>query len=551
MYLFKLFPLILLISLVTNCSEDKMKTAFINGKIFTVNDKQPTAEAVIIEGNKIVFVGSNDDAHNKIGKDTKVVDLNGKLMLPGFIDSHLHFISGGNYLLGINLRPAKSSEEFVKILRDYVQNYKDRWITGGRWDHESWEKKELPTKELIDEFTQETPVFVSRIDGHMGLANSKALQLAGITKDTPNPDGGLIMKNPVTGEPTGILKDNAIDLVTNIIPEPSLEENIEAAERALEEAKTLGVTSVEDMTQPGEYEAYQQIKKDGNLTCRIYSIWPINRYDSLVNAGVEIKFTDTYLDRGGLKGYADGSLGAKTAWFFEPYYNDTTYGLEMDVVSNGFLEKWATDADKNHLQICVHAIGDRAVNYILNMYEQIKKVNPQWDRRFRIEHAQHLIPGDIKRFSEIGVIASVQPYHAIDDGVWAENRIGPERIHYTHPYKSFLENNVTVALGTDWPVAPLNPLYGIYAAVTRRTVDGKNPDGWIPEQKISVEDAIKCYTLNAAYACHKEEIKGSIEVGKLADMVVLSDDILTIDPVKIWDVKVNMTIYDGKIVYHQ
>lgn len=534
-----------------------MKTAFINGKVFTVNENQLLAEAVIVKGNKIVYVGTNIDAEKLIDESTRVIDLKGKLMLPGFIDSHLHFTSGGYYLLGLNLRPAKSREEFAQLLSDYIANreknpaLKGKWITGGRWDHESWKIKEVPTKELIDGFSRNTPIFVSRIDGHMGLANSKALELAGINKDTPNPDGGLIMKDPSTGEPTGILKDNATDLVTDIIPLKTVEENVIATMRALDEAKKLGITGIHDLTRTGQLEAYNKIKKDCNLTCRIYSIWPIDFYQDLVNENIKTGSGDIYIRRGGLKGYADGSLGAKTAWFFGPYANDTTYGLAMDIVSNGDLNKWSIDADKNNLQICVHAIGDRANNYMLNVYENIKKNNPEWDRRFRIEHSQHLIPDDIKRLADIGVIASVQPYHAIDDGVWAEKRIGPERIHYTHPYRSFLENNVMVAFGTDWPVAPLNPLFGIYAAVTRRTVDDKNPDGWIPEQKISVEDAIKCYTLNAAYASFEEEIKGSIEVGKLADLVVLSDDILTIDPIQIKDVKVDMTVFDGKIIYER
>jgi predicted amidohydrolase YtcJ len=546
------------IFILNNCSENNMKTAFINGKVFTVNEKQPFAEAVVVEGNKILFVGSNEEVQQQIEESTEVVNLGGKLMLPGFIDSHLHFTSGGYYLLGINLRPAKSKEEFVKILKDYIEERNslssvkpERWVTGGRWDHESWQNKIVPTKELIDDFTLNTPVFVSRIDGHMGLANSKALELAGITKDTPNPDGGLIMKDPVSGDPTGILKDNAMDLVFNIIPKHSPEENVEATLRALEEAKKLGITSVHDLTQTAEIEAYENINKNGELTCRIYSIWPINKYEYLVNETIQAGYGNEYIRKGALKGYADGSLGAKTAWFFEPYDKDTTYGLAMDIVSNGNLKDWAQDADENNLQLCVHAIGDKANNYMLNLYEEITNENSPWDRRFRIEHAQHLIPGDVKGFFEKGVIASVQPYHAIDDGVWAENRIGPERIHFTHPYKSFLENNVTVVFGTDWPVAPLNPLFGIYAAVTRRTVDDKNPDGWIPEQKISVEDAIKCYTLNAAYASFEENIKGSIEVGKLADMVVLSDDILNIDPIKIWDVKVDMTIFDGKVIYQR
>jgi len=551
MHLIKYLTILISFSSLFSCSEIKMKTAFTNGKIYTVNQQQPTAEAVVVEDNKIIFVGSNDVAKKMIDASTKIIDLNGKLMLPGFNDSHLHFTSGGYYLLGINLRKAKSKEEFVSILKEYIKNREGRWVTGGRWDHESWNVKNVPTKELIDDFTTNTPVFVSRIDGHMGLANSKALKLAGITKDTPNPDGGLIMKDPDTKEPTGILKDNAMDIVFKVIPEKSLEDNIEAANRSFEEARKLGITSVQEMTQPGELEAYKRIKLDGNLTCRIYSIWPIDKYLNLVNKNITVHSGDEYIRRGAVKGYADGSLGAKTAWFFEPYENDTTHGIPMDIISNGKLRDWAFDADKNHLQLCVHAIGDKANNYMLNLFEAIEKNNSKWDRRFRIEHAQHLIPEDVKRFKEIGVIASVQPYHAIDDGVWVRNRIGKVREMLTHMYKSYLENNVVIAFGTDWPVAPLNPMYGLYAAVTRRTVDGKNPAGWVPEQKITIEEAIKAYTLDAAYASFEENIKGSIEVGKLADMVVLSDDILTIDSIKIWDVKVEMTIFDGKIVYEK
>ena len=528
----------------------QMKTAFINGKVFTVNDNQPYAEAVVVEDGLIKFVGSTNKANKYIDYQTEVIDLQGKLMLPGFIDSHLHFISGGYYLLGINLRPALSKEEFVFILKDYVKGKEGRWVTGGRWDHESLQDISLPTKELIDSITPNTPVFISRIDGHMGLANSKALELAGITSETQNPAGGLIVKDTETGEPTGILKDNAMDLVFDIIPDKSFEENIEAALRSLEEAKKLGITTVHDMTQARELEAYQEVERMGTLTCRIYSIWPIDGYDEIVRSGITAGNDEGLIKRGTLKGYTDGSLGASTAWFFEPYVQDTTtVGLPMDIVTNGDLEKWSIDADRNRLQLCVHAIGDRANSYMLDLYERISKNNSPWERRFRIEHAQHLRYSDIKRFSKLNVIASVQPYHCIDDGVWAEKRIGKKRLKYTHPYKSFLDNNVTVAFGTDWPVAPLNPLLGIYAAVTRRTVDNKNPDGWIPEQKISVEDAIKCYTLNAAFAGFEENIKGSIEEGKLADMVVLSEDILILYPVNIKDVKVDMTIFNGEIIF--
>ena len=527
--------------------------AFINGKIYTVNENQPYAEALVIEGNMIKYVGSESGAQKYITSETEVIDLDGKLVLPGFNDSHLHFLSGGHYLLGINLRPALSKEEFVNIIKEYINERilpESSWITGGRWDHELWKDKTLPTKELIDSVTQNTPVFVSRIDGHVGLANSNALELAGINKNTPDPEGGLIERNPETGEPTGILKDNAMDLVFNIIPLPSLEENIEAVLRALEEARKYGITSVQDMTQPEELDAYQNVNENGKLTCRIYAIWKIDKYEDIVRSGVTVGKEEGLIKRGALKGYADGSLGASTAWFFDPYVqNPATSGLPMDIVTNGKLEQWTFDADRNRLQLCIHAIGDRANNYILNLFEKIKNNNSPWERRFRIEHAQHLKSEDIFRFSKIGVIASVQPYHCIDDGAWAEKRIGENRIQTTHPYKSLINNNTVLAFGTDWPVAPLNPLYGIYAAVTRRTIDGKNPDGWIPQEKISVEDAIKCYTLNAAYASFEEKIKGSIDVGKLADLVVLSEDVLTIDPIKIKDVKVTMTVFDGEIIY--
>ena len=530
----------------------QMKTAFINGKIYTVNENQPLAEAVFVERNKIDFVGSNEEVKKLIDEKTEVIDLNGKLMLPGFIDDHVHFISGGSYLLGIDLRPANSTTEFKNILKEYAKKNPGKWITGGYWDHEKWETKSLPTKEMIDEVVPDQPVFVERLDGHMGVANSYVLKLAGITKDTESPEGGLIVKNPKTGEPTGVLKDNAMSFVYNIIPQATFKENYEAAIAALDEAKRLGITSVQDITYDNALEVYNKLKDEGKLTCRIYTRMPIAEYKKLVEKNIQVGYGDNLIKMGSLKAFADGSLGSSTAWFFDKYNQDTTtYGLPMDIITNGDMEKWCTDADKNHLQLSVHAIGDRANSYMLDLYDKITKENPKWDRRFRIEHAQHVRFQDIPRFAELGVIASVQPYHCIDDGVWAEKRIGPERIKYTYPFKSFLDAGVKICFGTDWYVAPLNPLLGLYAAVTRRTLDDKNPDGWIPEQKISVEDAIKCYTINSAYASFEENTKGSIEVGKLADLIVLSDDILTIDPVKIKDAKVVMTVFDGKVIYRK
>ena len=542
--------LVVLSSLINHLLAQNMKTAFINGKIYTVNEDQPLAETVICEGNKIIFVGSNIQGKSLIDASTEIVDLKGKLMLPGFIDNHVHFISGGFYLLGIDLRPAESTTEFKKILKDYSERFPGKWITGGYWDHEKWEVNDLPTKEMIDEVVSNQPVFVDRLDGHMGVANSFALKLAGITKETESPDGGLIVKNPETGEPTGVLKDNAMYLITKHIPDPSPKENYDALLAALNEAKRLGITSVQDISYNDALTAYEKARTEGILTCRIYTRWPIGDYESLIKKNIKAGYGDDLIKMGSLKAFADGSLGSSTAWFFERYNQDTlTTGLAMDIITDGSMEQWCTDADKKGLQLSAHAIGDKANSYMLDLFEKISENNPKWDRRFRIEHAQHVRFQDIPKFKEISVIASVQPYHCIDDGVWAEKRIGPERIKYTYPFKSFLDAGVKLCFGTDWYVAPLNPLLGLYAAVTRRTLDEKNPEGWVPEQKISIQDAIKCYTINSAYASFEEKNKGSIEVGKLADLIVISDDILTIDPVKIKNAAVEMTVFDGKIIF--
>jgi predicted amidohydrolase YtcJ len=545
----KLFLTLLMAAAMADYLPAQSKKAFFNGKIYTVNEKQPLAEAVVTEGNKIIFVGSQLEMKSYIDERTEMIDLGGKLMLPGFIDNHVHFVSGGFYLDGVDLRPAASIPELQQILSDYVKKHEGEWITGGEWDHEAWDVKELPTKEMIDDFTPETPVFVTRFDGHMGLANSYALRLAGITKDTPSPDGGVIVKDPQTGEPTGILKDNAMSLVNKIIPEQSDDEIYNLTVIALNEAKRLGITSVQDITYSSHLRAYKKLDDEGKLTCRIYTRMPIAEYSSLPE-GVQFAGGSEKIKTGSLKAFADGSLGSSTAWFFDKYQQDTTtFGLAMDIVSDGRLEDWALDADRRKLQLSIHAIGDRANSHILDLFENIIEKNPEWDRRFRIEHAQHVRFEDIGRFKELGVIASCQPYHAIDDGVWAEKRIGAERIKYTYPFRNFIDEGVVLSFGSDWVVAPLNPLLGIYAAVTRKTLDDKNPGGWIPEQKITVEEAVKCYTLNNAYAAFEEDIKGSIEQGKLADMVVLRDDIFTIDPEKIKNTSVILTVFDGEIIF--
>lgn len=530
----------------------QQKTIFKNGKIYTVNPKNPIVEVLVVEENRILFAGTEKAAEKYIDKEDKVIDLGGKLMLPGFIDNHTHFISGGMYLNGINLRNVKSSEEFTAVIREYVKGKEGRWITGGNWDHEMWDNKKYPNKSMIDPFTPNTPVLVDRLDGHSALANSYALKLAGITRDTPNPDGGVIEKDPVTGEPTGILKDKAITMMMKNLPDPSDAEYEEALQTALTEAYKNGVTSVQDITHKKDLIIFKKFESEDKLTCRIYTRMPIREYRTLVNAGIKVGFGTDKIKMGSLKAFADGSLGSSTAWFWEHYHQDsTTCGLPMDIVSSGELKEWAIDADKNQLQLSIHAIGDRANSYILDMYEEIANINPKWDRRFRIEHAQHLKASDIPRFRELGVIASSQALHLLDDGEWAEKRIGKERIKNTYPFKSLLDAGVHLCFGSDWAVAPLEPIKGIYAAVTRNTRDGKNPYGWVPKEKISVADAIKAYTINSAFAAFEENDKGSLEPGKLADMVVLSDDILSINPERIKNVFVVMTVFDGKIIYEQ
>lgn len=524
----------------------------IHGKVWTVDKAQPTAQAVAIRGDRIVAVGSDAEVQALVGPKTRKLDLRGKLLLPGFIDGHAHFISGGFQLLGIDLRPARNEQAFIDRIKAHVRRYPGRWITGGDWDHESWPGARLPHKTLIDSITQDTPVFVSRLDGHMGLANSAALKAAGIDRNTPDPPGGAIVRDPATGEPTGILKDEAMSAVYALVPDASEAEVMEAAHAALELARQCGVTSIQDISSGRDVAIYQKLLNRGELTARIDCRLPIHQLEEHAALGIHAHFGNNMIQIGALKAFADGSLGSSTALFLAPYAGTKdVYGLPMDIVLDGRMQKWCLEADRNGLQLSVHAIGDSANRYMLDVFEKCVRENPRRDRRFRLEHAQHIAAADIPRFAKLGVIASVQPYHTIDDGRWAHKRIGTDRCREAYPFRSFLDQGVKVCFGTDWTVAPMNPLWSIYGAVTRRTLDGLNPDGWIPEEKISVAEAIECYTINCAYATYEETCKGMIKTDYLADLVVLSDDIFTIAPEKIWDVQVDCTILGGKVVYER
>ncbi|HTK80772.1 MAG TPA: amidohydrolase [Bacteroidota bacterium] len=526
--------------------------AFVNGNIHTIDKNQPRAEAVAVSHGRILGAGSRKSIEPFLSSTTRIIDLKGKLMLPGFIDDHTHFMSGGFQLQSVNLRYADNENDFAGIIRERATKYPKRWITGGDWDHDRWSGGRLPTKELIDTFTPETPVFVNRYDGHMALANSYVLKLAGITRDTPDPPGGSIVKDPGTGEPTGVLKDEAMTRVYNMIPDATDEEMLSAAQLGLAEARKFGLTGIQDISSAADVRIYQKLRDNGELTARFYSRLPISQYEHVIGSGIRVPFGDEWIHLGSLKAFADGSLGSSTALFSEPFTSDTTtHGLASDIILNGSLERWAFAADSAGLQLSIHSIGDSANGLMLDLFERIVKKNPKWDRRFRLEHAQHIHPADFQRFPRLGVIASTQPYHAIDDGRWAEKRIGHERCKTTYAFRTFLDNGVKLCFGSDWTVAPLNPLLGIYAAVTRRTIDGANPGGWFPEQKITVQEAVEAYTINNAYAAFGEHEQGSIVPGKFADFVVLGEDIFSIDPVNIEKVKVAMTVVGGKIVYQE
>ena len=526
-------------------------TIIINAVVHTMDPAQPVAEAVAIYGNRIVAAGSTNDIRKLAGPNTRTIDAKGRLLLPGFNDAHTHFLSGGFQLSSVDLRDANSPQEFAARIKAFAEKLpKGRWVTGGDWDHERWPDAKLPTKELIDSFTAETPVFVNRLDGHMALANSLALKLAGVTRETVDPPGGVIVRDK-SGEPTGVLKDAAQNFVWKVVSPATFEEKLDAARAATNYAAKLGVTSVQDMSAGDDVGIYQTLLDRGELKTRIYAVSPLPSWERVARMGVRAHFGSEMLRVGGLKGFADGSLGSTTALFYEPYRDDpSTSGIAGDeMYPEGVMLERVSEADRAGLQVMIHAIGDRANDLILSIYEQVERENGKRDRRFRIEHAQHLRAQDIPRFARDGVIASMQPYHAIDDGRWAEKRIGKERIKTTYAFRSLLDSGATLAFGTDWTVAPLNPLLSIYAAVTRRTLDGKNPNGWVPEQKITVEETVRAYTLGSAYAEFQENVKGSITAGKLADIVLLSRDIFKIDPNEIENVKVVMTMVDGRVVF--
>lgn len=527
-----------------------------HARIWTVDPARPEAEAVAVLDGRIVAVGADAEIRPWRGSRTRVVDAGGRRLLPGFNDAHVHFSDGGASLVAVQLNDATSAAEFARRIGAQAKNTPSGgWILAGNWDETKWSPAQLPTRQLIDAVTPDNPVSVSRYDGHMVLVNSKALALAGITAQTPDPPGGVIVRD-ASGEPTGALKDAAISLVDRVVPAPTRVERRAAIERALREAAALGVTSVQDMANPplayDDLAVLAELLGEGKLTARVYVAPLITGVEDQAKLGIRRAFGSPWLRIGAVKGYADGSLGSRTAYFFEPFLDQPdNRGLLSDMMQPlSRMREYMLRADATGLQVCTHAIGDAAISTVLDLYEEVEKAGGARDRRWRIEHAQHMAAKDFERFARLKIIASMQPYHAIDDGRWAEARIGHDRASRTYAFRTFRNHGVRLAFGTDWPVAPLNPMLTLYAATTRATLDDRNPGGWFPEQKLTIEEAIESYTLGSAYAEFQEHQKGSIAPGKLADFVLLSEDLLHLPPSELRRVRVLRTWVGGAEVYN-
>lgn len=543
----KNFLQLLFISLLfVSCGKEKVDRMYVNAKIWTGDTLNPSATVIAVKGEKIVYVG--DDATKFNANET--IDVQGKQLLPGFTDNHTHFLSAGYALSSVKLKDAMTKEEFIKRIAEFCKNKPDdTWVMEGSWDHENW-GGELPSKEWVDSVTGDHPLFISRYDSHMAFANSKALKLAGINKYTVAPLGGVVVKNK-EGEPTGVVKDAAMTLVINAITPPTNELLDQYFDAAARHAVERGVTNVTDMNSFGgwsDLETYRRAWKTDRMILRMYSFVPLaswERMDSFVQKNGK---GDDVLHWGGLKGYVDGSLGSTTAWFHQPYLDDPkTSGLF--ITDTALLRKWVMGADKAKLHLAVHAIGDKANDFILSIYENALKVNGERDRRSRVEHAQHVTKQTIDQFAKLNVIASMHPYHLYDDGIWAYKRLDTSRLKGTYAFKSMKDKGVKITFGSDWPVAPIDPVYGIYSAVTRTTGDGENPNGWYPDEKLSIEDALKAYTVTNAYASFLEGKIGILKKGFYADFTILENNLFEVPKEKIKDVKVLRTVLKGKEVF--
>jgi predicted amidohydrolase YtcJ len=533
-------------------------TILVNGKVYTVNAQQPWAHAVAIRDGKILSIGEDAEIERLRGAATKVIDAGGKLVLPGFVDCHIHFLEGSISLGQANLEGAKNPADIQGILREYAEKHPGNgWILGGGWNYAMFGEENLPNKKYLDELFPNRPVFLYGYDGHTSWANSNALQLAGINKDTPNPANGAIVRDPKTGEATGALKESAGHLVGKLIPKPTRQEKLAALRAGIHWANENGLTRVHSAGGDfQDFDLYDELLRRGELTLRMYIAYfldppELRPKDIAAIEDARRKYTGDWLSGGVVKMMIDGVVESHTAAMLEPYTDDpaTKGKLFWDP---GKYKAAVAELDRRGLQIFTHAIGDYGVRTALDAYENAESVNNTQDRRPRIEHIETITAADIPRFGKLSVIASMQPLHAYPDEdtlrVWAGN-VGPDRASRAWVWNDISKTGGRLAFGSDWNVVTLNPWEGLQMAVTRQTTEGKPEGGWMPQECITLAQAVEAYTLGAAYAGRREKTEGSIEPGKLADLIVVSQNIFEVDPHTIAQTKVVKTIVGGKVVY--
>lgn len=520
------------------------------GTVWTGDSTRPWATAVAVRGDTIAFVGDSAEARRLVGPATRVTEAGAGIVLPGFEDGHLHLSDGGFVLASVDLRDAATPAEFVARVKAHAARVgPGQWVLGGRWDHERWPGSPLPRREWLDSVTPDNPVFVERLDGHMAIANSAALRAAGIDRRTPDVPGGTIVRD-ANGEPTGVLtEDPAIGLVMRVVPPPTPAQADSAVARALAYLAERGVTAFTSVSVPWyELAALHRLRAAGRLTARATLFFPLEGWRDVADTIRARGHGDRWVRLGGVKGYMDGSLGSTTALFYAPYADaPSTSGLMVTPPDS--MRRWVAAADSAGLQVVVHAIGERANGDLLDLFAAVARANGPRDRRLRIEHAQHLRPQDVPRFAELGVVASMQPIHLTDDGRWAEKRLGPDRVRGSYVFRSLLDARAPLVFGSDWPVASADPIEGLAAAVTRRTWDGSAPGGWLPEQKISAEEALRAYTRTHAWSVFAEAERGVLRTGMAADLVVLDRDVVRGPADSIAGARVVLTMVAGRPVY--
>ena len=546
-----------------------------NGVVWTVDSKNTTAQAVAIRDGKFVVVGSNADALKLRGPNTQVIDLRGRFVTPGFNDNHVHFASAAQFL-EFNIMNVSTQEQFVARVKDVTSRLaKGEWIVGGFWGaYDQWaagsaggQKREAfaPNMSLIDDITADYPMFIRKFDDTQFAANRVALRALKLDPNNPSAPDVEFLKDH-QDKLNGHMRGRGVSrLFASIVPRNfSRERRIQQTKNALAEIRRFGVTNVSDMSDDTQLDIYRELHQKGELTVRVHFRPGLDRWKEMSDRGIKVGSGDEWIRLGAMKGHLDGIMGTSTARFREPYSNQPNnrgrwrplmVNDKGEFVEGKFLG-YMLDADRAGLQITVHAIGDEANNVLLNYLEELNRRNGKRDRRFRLVHAQVLAADDFKRLGELGVVAEVQPFHLSDDMRWMEERIGAERSKGAYAFKSIQASGSVLSFGTDWPGTsaseyPINPMLGLYAAVTRQTLSGEPKAGWFPTERISIEDAIRAYTYNTAYANFEETIKGSIEVGKFADLTVLSKNLVRIPPKELLSTEVVYTIVNGRIVYEQ